>query len=500
MLLQDITLRECQRTACDQAKEFLRTAQPGDKLPFASPTGSGKTYMILTIRAETSGGVVVSPTDDILAGFAGKLGIRNPTKAKMEALGFYTPIRFRNLLLQGVIDRPTYLLIDELHHDDDTHKLIDELCANVPAIGFTATPYRGTAKATGEFLRRWGVPNWVIKLPQAVREGFISFPTCDIIPLLDDDVVEVRNGEFVVEQLDQQCEGVIGRLLGELDRLYNGGVTPDRPTMLVLPSVFTANLYGQALTDAGYPCDVVTGETRERDAAFRRVVNCETTLVQVKVIREGVDLPLRRCIDLAPTMSPVEFLQSRIGRITRPVSEGESPPEYICTNRNLLRHSYLLEGLLPSATYRECVAKFPAPSTRRLSRVIGFEGLGKFTTTDIPLHGGLTGTLVCVSAADRSGVTSQYAAVASPLHSDVLYAKRVNERKPDGTAYGRWVEIPEIPDLTGFGSVPSKPLSDKQRAWWQRAARFYGLDADADVSSRAFAVLPILKDCSMRFR
>lgn len=497
-----MTPRLYQRACIDRSVKFLRHAKPGDKIAWASPTGSGKTVCILHIMSRVPGGVVLCPSDTILMGFAQKLGVK-PNKKTLENKGFFTPIRYRNLLLKGEVERPKYIIVDESHHAEaDTYKLIDALCAEAPAIGFTATPFRGTAKSTAAYKARWGEPTWLIEMPDAVRKGYISFPTCKVIPLLDDDVVQVVNGEFVVEQLDTQCEGIIGRLLGELSRLYNGD-TPDRPTMLTLPSVYSATLYTEELNRAGMPAVLVTGKTPmgEREESFAKVLSCQATLVQVNVINEGVDLPLRRCVDLAPTMSPVNFLQGRLGRITRPTSPGEAPPEYVCTNRNLLRHAYLLEGLLPKATYKEAAQAFgPSPSSRRAVRVLGFEGLGKFTTTDIPLHGGIFGTMVIVSGV-KDGVVTEYAAIASPTHSRVFYAKRVNIRQPDGTAYGRWVPVDEIPDLDeGYSSIPARKLTPNQAQWWNNAARFYGLDKEAVPNARQFQVLPILKDTNQRFR
>ena len=495
-----MTPRDYQQAFHDDAVAFLSSANPGDKRAYSAPTGSGKTLMQLMVR-ESLPVTLVSPTDDILAGFAEKLGKPGATKRELEKLNLWTPIRLRNELLKGTITPPKHLVIDELHHDNsDTMRLLDDLCLNCPAIGLTATPYRGTAKSTSEFRRRWGNPVVVITLKECVDNGFISFPECSVIPLLDDDVIEVRNGEFVVEQVDQQCEGVMGRLLGELDRLYNGSPTPDRPTMLVMPSVAVAQMYAERMERLGIPCDVVTGETKDRREVFKRVVECKSTLIQVKVVSEGVDLPLRRCIDMTPTMSPVAFMQSRIGRITRPVKPGESPPEYICTNRNLIRHAYLLEGLLPPSRYVEAVQAFGKPSSRRATRILGFEGLGKFVTSDIPLRRGTTGTLVCVTGVEGNTVTN-YAAIASPLHSEVFYAKQVNLRKPDGTVYGKWLRCAEIPDLSsGFASMPARPVSEKQLQWWKNAAKYYGLDEETVPNARVFSVLPIMRETGMRFR
>ena len=118
---------------------------------------------------------------------------------------------------------------------------------------------------------------------------------------------------------------------------------------------------------------LVVGGTpgEQRRAAFAATAARRAALVQVSVVSEGVDLPgLRRLVDCRPTLSPVYWLQC-LGRIRRPVPSGEPPPEYICTNRNLSRHCYLLEGMLPLAAVREAQGAFETPSRRMGIRVVG---------------------------------------------------------------------------------------------------------------------------------
>lgn len=505
-----ITLRPEQEEAVDRSIAWLAETKIGEiiKLLWSSPTGTGKTYVANAIKdraAEQLGlrGFVVSPNDDILSGFAAKAGIiprsdGTYTKAALEIAGYYTPIRLRNLIAAGFVKPPAFIIADEAHHwDTDTSKLLDLLCMDCPAIGLTATPFRGTPKATLEFRKKWGPPHPIITMAEAVKQGYMQFPSCRIIPLLDDDVIEVKNGEFVVAAMEEQLTDVVERLCFEVSRFY-GSCGYDKPTILSLPSVALARMYTRELNAAGLPALCITGESTsaERRSAFDACIACTHALVQIRVVSEGVDLPLRRLIDLSPTLSPVLWLQ-QFGRITRP---GDTPAEYICTNRNLLRHAYLLEGLLPVEVYKAGEAAFGKPSDRQTARAIGFEGLGKFKAEDIPLHNGTSGQLICISAAEGSLVT-EYAAIASPLHAEVLYARRVNERKPDGTKYDQWVRIEAIPNLdTGFASVNKGSLSPAQGNWWKNAARFYGLDSTAKINRRQFVALPVLKHTGFRFR
>lgn len=483
-----------QEAAVAHAEEWLCDASRGAKRLYSAPTGTGKSYVQCELKRRT-GATLVAPTPDILRGFAQKLGCDGSRDA-MERGGFYTPLRLRNVLLKGDVPPPRLLIIDESHHvNAETYELIDALADAPPMVGFSATCFRGSMNETAKLRATWGEPVPIITMTEAVAAGLMSFPRCDIIPIMDDDQIAVRNGEFVVEEAEKQVAEALPRLV-DICGAYYAGAHYDRPTMIAAPTVRAAVAIGEALGAAYLPSCVVTGETgaKGRDLAFRRCVEGDRILVQVRVVGEGVDLPLRRLIDCAPTLSPVKFLQL-FGRITRPGGESE----YVGTNRNLLRFAYLLEGLLPPSVFTDGVAAF-GESSRGLVRTLGFEGLGKFAVTEVPLYNGTKAQLVCIDSV-TDGVVTQYAAVASPLHPDVVYAKRENLRKADGSVYGRWARIGSIPDIgKGFSSTYKGDLSEKQKAWWSRSARWYGLDGDADVNTRQFAALPVLKDTGMRFR
>lgn len=501
-----MSLHPFQERGRDHAVESLTSGVL--KQLYAAPTGVGKSYVINAVREELAvrdfTNYVVAPTDEILNPFARKAGVvPNPrtgriSKARLEAHGYYTPVRLRNLLLRGDIPPPKGLIIDEAHHDEaETYRLIDVLMDSVPTVGYTATPFRGTPKSTQNFLSRWGDPVWLITLREAVESGYVSFPQCSIVPLMDDDQIEVVNGEFVVSQVQQSACSCIQRVV-DLVRPYSG----KRPTMISLPNVFAAEFYAEQLTSAGIPAKAVTGETpySVREKVYAECLASKVVMTQVQVISEGVDLPIRVQIDLAPCMSPVLW-QQRFGRTTRPVPEGEEPPVYICGNRNLARHAYLLDGLLPPIVYSQGETAFNGPSNRRNVRALGFESLGKFTTVDIPLYNGTSGSMVVVQKMEGN-ITLSYAALASPLHPDVLYACRENVRSNGVTSsYGRWKQIDSIPNLErGFASAYKGTLSEKQLDWWHRSARWYGLDPEAEVNSRSFNSLGVLKDTGFRFR
>jgi hypothetical protein len=133
-------------------------------------------------------------------------------------------------------------------------------------------------------------------------------------------------------------------------------------------------------------------------------------------------------------------------------------------------------------------------------RVVGLEGLGRFKSISLPFKNGCEGALYCLSAVDGAAVT-EFAAITHPLREDAIWAKRVNGQKPDGSrSYGRWEKCQPPYSLTGFASIKSTKMSDKQAAWWKKDAGFFGLDNSREVASKTFQALPILSDLRVRFK
>jgi hypothetical protein len=194
----------------------------------------------------------------------------------------------------------------------------------------------------------------------------------------------------------------------------------------------------------------------------------------------------------------VKWLQ-QVGRITRPVEPGEPVPEYICTNRNIQRHCYLFDGAIPDSVIKEVQAAFKVPSRRAGSRAIGLESIGRFSPAEVTTKSGIKCAFYTFSAVEGTQVR-QYATIVHPARVEPVWATRVNEIKEDGSrGYGRWqrLDVPPV-DVTGFKSMDGSPVSEKQLAWWKRAASGFGLDRDAIPNRKQFGVLPVLVDLHMR--
>jgi superfamily II DNA or RNA helicase len=517
-------LRDYQNAFIGDVLKQIDNAGDNPSFLYAAPTGSGKSLMILTLHSFLPDNVVVTPRLEIVAGMLRQCGIDVSTwstdKLAAEALEYRitTPLRLRNMLAAGTLPfRPTSIIWDEAHHRsaDSYQDIRAYLGSGLLEVGLTASPFRGTPKGTEEFLAAWDSLTWILTYPQAAERGVIAVPRCEIWPLVDDDTIDVVNGEFVVSAAEGAAMSVVADVVLRCQQFHRARFAPpndrgddvvigsqwDRPTIFAVSTTDTARQLAAALRNAALPAVAVTQDTprQERAAVFAACERAEVAIVQIDVVSEGVDLKLRRLIDLRPTLSPVKWLQ-QIGRICRPTPAGEPPPEYICCCRNLERHCYLYDGLIPPAAVATAQQAFERPSARAGMRAVGVEGMGRFAAAQLPLADGTTGTMYNLTAVEGFRRT-EYAVLLHPCSSQPLYATRENTKTAEGNvAWGKWQLAEKLPDLRGFQSAPPKTLSDKQRAWHARSAARYGLDPNGDINRRNFAALPILADLGLSLK
>lgn len=495
-------LRDYQILAVSDARRWIAQAKPGDKKCYAAPTGSGKSIIELTLLEQLPRWLLITPRIEIIRGMLEKLNLPVPKSDESVVdvaweQRITTPIRLRNKLARGEMTwQPEGLLIDEGHHAEaDTYQEVDIMLDRVPAICFTATPYCGSAKATIAFKNKWGKPTWAITYSQAAQREYISIPRCTVQPLVNDDIIEVQNGEFQISRLTEEtcsaAEGIV-----ELCKQFFNGSNVDRPTIVSLPSKECCYTIAAIFKSHGLPAEVITEETKGRQEILRRCLAGECFLLQINVISEGVDAPFRRLVDCRATMSPRLFVQ-QLGRIMRPT---DIPPEYICTNRNLERFCYLLDGILPSDTIIQAQTAFDGGvSSRFASRVLGLETLGRFKPAELPLKDGTTGIMYNLQAIEGAKVV-EYAVLISPTKPDPIIARKIIPINPDGTrSYKtKWEECELPEDLIGYASAGNTSLTQPMKNWWDKSAESRGLDPFATVTRKNFQALPVLSDLRKR--
>lgn len=482
----------CQMSAIDHAISWLTAASPGDKQLYSGPTGVGKSVVELEVQRHigADAAYIVTPKPDIADGMLDKLGA--PYNSDPQDYGIWTPITLRNRIMEGRVQPPRFLILDETHHHEaSTWQQLDLLTGLAPAVGYTASPFRGTPKSTRSFRETWGDPLPIITYPEAIAMGYIRMPEMQILPLVDDDIVDVSGDEFEVTSLEAATVERLGDMAEHSRRWYDVARSRwDQPTIYAVPSTKCAELLHKELTCRQLPSAVVSchHSRADRPLAFAAAEQSILALIHINVVQEGVDLKLRRLVDLAPCLSPVKWVQ-QIGRIMRP---WDRDPEYVCTNRNILRHAYILEGIVPSRTIAEAEAAF-TPTKRAHTRVLGLEAIGRFKPSACDLRSGgrlYVYNLECLIA---NKVVAFCCLV--PPNREPIWACRVDGKKDDGTRdYGRWSRCESPEDLRGFGSRGARELSVKQVKSWKWKSRWVGLQPEPPEDRKAFTALPVLID------
>lgn len=519
--LSHFTLRVHQQAFLDHVLPRIFADETEKKYLYSSPTGSGKSLMFLSVVARDPYAWGITPRIEIIADMLTKCG-EDVTGMNTEAIvdlalqyRITTPIRMRNMLAKGtfpVEPRQIWrLIVDEAHHFISSS--YQEILAYIPwvtVVGLTATPFRGTPKGTKEFLDMWDEYTPIMNIPQAAELGFISVPNFEIWPLVDDDLITVVNGEFSAAasadatasrytELVQRIESAgmvrhqqvgdynsLGELIG--DQQYSNW---NVPTLFAVSTTEQAHQLAEYLWSANMPATAITqtANREERAEAFAACLRGETAIVQIDVVSEGVDLAIRRIIDLRPTFSPVRWLQL-VGRATRP--GGVST--YICCCRNIERHAYLFEGMIPSATIAAAQQAFGSPSARSGSRVVGIEGLGRFQAASVHFADNTVGAIYCLYSVEGAH-KREFGVVLHPASAEPIYAEKISTMKEDGTRdWGKWKAIEAIPDVQGFASTPPKTVTDKQKESYTRSGRRWGLNTQVEVDRKSIQAYFILRD------
>jgi hypothetical protein len=479
-----------QTVAIDHMMAWFQTADVGDRRLYAAPTGCGKSIMELEVQSRLPNAWIVTPRDEIIAGMLDKLGSDDAMQSRIA-----TPIMLRNRLLAGTVAHPSHMLFDESHHGiANSWKDVALLSGLAPSIGMTATPYRGSPRSTRQLIEYWGKPIWIVTYREADEAGYIKLPTFSILPLVDDDIVDVSGGEFEVTSLEAATVDRLQDAADHAARWHSAGLW-DRPTVFALPSSSTCTRLEHELNKRGLPAITVSASTPRptRAAAFLAAEQRLVALLHIDIISEGVDLKLRRLVDLHPTMSPVRWLQ-QLGRITRPTDEER--PEYICTNRNIFRHAYVLDGIVPVEAVVLTERLF-GTSSRPSVRALGLEALGRFKPATVPLANGLNLHVYSLSCVIGTAVV-KYACVAHPT-MEPIWATKIDVRTENDKKFGRWHSVEPPDGLQGFGSRNAGTVSPDQLKWWRRAASRFGLDSEHDPNRKTFEALPVLSDLGVRF-
>lgn len=489
------TLHDYQENTIDRVLQFA--SSDSKRLLIASPTGTGKSIMELKVLSTLPNSWMITPRVEIICDMMAKMGLQFATqKEALDKAWKYritTPIKFKNQLLAGYNCEPDYLLKDEAHHDEaQSWNDIDTMLPDhTRYIGFTASPYRGRPKETAEFLAKWGEPYWSITYFDAMTRGFISMPSCRTVPLVDDDLITLNSsGQFEITEVISNTECKLTDALQIAKPWFNASGKPNKPTLISVPSskLFTqmAEVASTLNINLNFISQATTYEQRKRMLAECR--DAKVALVHIDVISEGVDLPIRNHLDLAPCFSPVKFIQ-RFGRGTRPGDKGE----YICTNRNLERHGYLLNGCVPLAQIRQAQLAFEKPTERSGVRAFGLTSLGKLRDFKVKLVDGLTLNCYNVTQMNENNKT-EYIVILHPSYGNPFWFCKTSPKVGDQMQWGKWETIEAPSKLEGFNSAKPYSLTPNQQKMWDNNAEKHGLCKLQPINAKIFQIVAVLKD------
>jgi DNA repair protein RadD len=511
-------LRPYQSRELTASLDFVRSAAPGAKRLIVAPCGSGKGTLQLStldaLRREGRDAWLITPSLEIIRGNISRLGREVPESGEALAraawdIGITTPVRLMNRLASGEVQAPEVVLWDEVHGAVESNSVPDTLftlLAEARWLGYTATPFRATARGTAALLELWGEPTVLLTLPQAQAGGFVMTPRFAIVPLVDDDAVNLTNGELDAAEVTAAYSDQLSALVD----LIHEQVIDGRRTVVAVSTTATALQLAAEMESRGVEARTILQDTTpaDRAAAYALAEAGGCVLIQIRVLSTGVDLPALDClVDAQPTLSPVLWLQTT-GRVMR-THPGKAIPLVLTTNRNLERFHYLMEGLVPSAVVAEAQEAFGSPSPRAGGgRTLGFERLSRFRQLRVRLDAGGWLTFYNLFTKD-GGKYREFFVGFAPWTDPSADASRDPQRavycasRVTGQGhYGKWARVPVPAELSGFGtSSRTQDLSAKMRSWWERGAKAKGLveEDHQTVDRRDFVALPVACDARWNY-
>ncbi|MGW4975416.1 DEAD/DEAH box helicase [Streptomyces mirabilis] len=331
---ETLPLRDYQRAAIDKLIAQWRTGKV--RLAVVLPTGSGKTVVFshlanLMHKRQRVRTLIIAHREELIQQAASKVKAVAPhlrvgvVKAERDehqdvdvivASVQTLAVPRRRHAITGV----GLVIVDEAHHAA-APTYVDVLkhfgCFDrTPTAGFTATMKR----EDGGLVTVWEEVVYTRDILEMIRDRHLvdvkgKAVTVDDLAL--DDVAS-RGGDFQDGQLGQALDDSgAAKIVADAYQEH----ASDRPGVVFTPTVATAHTMAEALTSAGIPTGVVSGEMPRDERAdtlgkfstgeYQALSNC-------MVLTEGFDAPWTSCAVIArPTKSAALYVQM-VGRVLRP--------------------------------------------------------------------------------------------------------------------------------------------------------------------------------------
>jgi superfamily II DNA or RNA helicase len=217
------------------------------------------------------------------------------------------------------VDRIGMVIVDECHRYAsrtyrevlDHYGCMDERAT--PTVGFTAT----LTRMDGGLPDVWQSVAYQKKIHWMIKQGFLVAPVAKSIevPGLNLASTRVTGGDLNTKDVAEALQD--SQAFTAIAEAWCAEAS-ERPTIVFMPDVNTANLTAEAFQRVcGARAEVVTGQTpsTERKAVYARFAARETRiLVSCMVLTEGFDAPHTSCVIIGrPTLNPGLYIQM-VGR------------------------------------------------------------------------------------------------------------------------------------------------------------------------------------------
>lgn len=217
------------------------------------------------------------------------------------------------------VDRIGLVIVDECHRyaAKSYREVLDHYGCMDPeratrTVGFTAT----LTRMDGGLPDVWQSVAYQKKIHWMIKNQYLVPPVAKSIdvPGLNLASTRVTGGDLNTGDLSAALENAAAfRVIAE----SWAELASERPTIVFMPDVKTAEHMAQAFCDVGHCAEVVTGATPsgERRAIYERFATDETrVLVSCMVLTEGFDAPQTSCVVIGrPTLNPGLYIQM-VGR------------------------------------------------------------------------------------------------------------------------------------------------------------------------------------------
>lgn len=298
-------LYDYQQNLVDQARNEL--AKGHKSVLLTSPAGSGKSVVIAEIaRLTTAKGGRVMFTVHRQELVSQIIQTFKANGVNLDLCTIMTVGKIKNRM--DHLPKPNLIITDETHHSKaKTYQQIYEFYADVPRLGFTASPWRMNGAGfedVYETMVEGPTVEWLIANNKLAPYTYYS------VKLVNDQKLKKSStGDYTNKSIDD----AIGKtIFGDVVKTYQDKVNGQK-TIIYAHDIEYSKMTAQAFRDAGIEavhCDSKTPKGERNRIMYNFKAGKIKVLCNVDLISEGFDVPDCSCvIMLRPTQSLVLFIQ-----------------------------------------------------------------------------------------------------------------------------------------------------------------------------------------------